>query len=61
MKQYIKPTSIEIALQTEGSLMGLSGVNDHKFYGDPAEDQDYGQQFSNKKGWGSENWNDLDE
>ena len=61
MKHYIKPTSIEIALQAEGSLMIVSGAQNEKWQGDPTEDTDLGQQFSNKKGWNSDLWSDADE
>ena len=61
MKQYIKPESTEIALTTEGSLLLPSGATNHQWKSDGTQDQDYGAQYSNKKGWDSSLWSDNEE
>lgn len=61
MKQYIKPESTEITLMTEGNLLLPSYPKNEKWQSDGTQDQDYGAQFSKKKGWDSSLWSNNEE
>lgn len=60
MKKYIKPSSTEISLYSEDSVLTITSTNNHKYKTD-GQDEDYGTVFSNKKGWSSDSWSDTEE